>query len=213
MDPLADLCGRLKTQAAATMGMKAYLYVEKSGERMRHGRVFLYRNGQCVVEFEDQDTSTALHALRDLAISRLVTLLDPTLIKPSPGISSIPVEAVLARLTGGARDTIPALPEPPPAALFKPEPPARPRTEPSAASAPTTISLPPANEMLERAQRVLEEFFGGAAARRVQDIAQRFPPADQPAAFLVAAETLLSTMAGPRKAANEFNRIRSEWGL
>lgn len=107
MDPLADLCGRLKTQAAAAMGMKAYLYTEKGGERVRHARAFLYRDGQCPVESAGKDSATALIALRHLTISRLVTLLDPTLVQSPPGVSSIAVQAVLARLAGDTPGTVP----------------------------------------------------------------------------------------------------------
>lgn len=209
MDPLEDLCARLKAQAASGMGMKAYLYAERSGDRMRHGRVFLHRDGRCVVEFEDLDPNAALAALRELGLTRLVTLLDVTLIQPAPGVPSLRVEAVLAAISGSATAAAAA----PTAAAPLPVA-ARTMIAPVVAAVPAEApKLLPVGHLTDRTRALLEEYFGGAAGRRLQDIAQCFPPGEQPAAFLVAAETLLGTMVGTRKAGEAFDRLRAECGI
>lgn len=210
MDPLQELCARLKTQAATGMGMKAYFYAERSGERMRHGRIFLYRDGNCVIEFEDLDPSAALLALRDLALTRLVTLLDATLVHAAPGAASLRVETVLARISGssvpvGTGPVAAAAPSPPGARI--------PVVHLEVTTPAGAHGLPPVIQLVDRTRALLEEYFGGGAGRRLQDIAQRFPPGEQPAAFLVSAETLLGSMVGARKAAEAFDRLRVEWGI
>jgi hypothetical protein len=210
MDPLEDLCARLKTQAAAGMGMRAYLYAERGSERLRHGRIFLHRDGRCIVECEGMDGDAALQALREMGPNRLVTLLDTTLIQPAAGIPCLRVEAVLSGLgvSGPAAEPMhPVASAAAVAAVAEPVPaiaPERAEARPAA---------PPVALLVERTRRLLEEFLGGSAARRLQEIAQRFPPAEQPAAFLVAAETQLSMMVGGRKAAEVFEPLRQEWGL
>jgi len=188
---------------------RVFFYFERSAGSMRHGHIGIHSEGRCKLDFEGLSLDQAIEELLRTPIARVVAL-------PNAAMGAAPVAArtvgvddlidLLRRSHPKGGEAIGKDERPTPSAVSSSE---HPQFRSALASPPTSPASGPSPVALVGATLgVLEEFYGGAATRRVDELVDRYPPDRQPEQFLSAAEQILSGLIGPRKSSAAFEDIR-----
>lgn len=221
MEKLEALLRALQSLRQSGSCGKVFFYSEPSAGGMRHGHVAVHAEGRCLIDFEGRSLDQAIEALMQTPIGRVVLLSNAGL-GPAPSTArTLALTGLIDRLRGAAgvepiaTAGAPAESGAQSAAVVAADASANARVRAEPGDAPTSdgTSMVGAIALVGAVVAVLEEYFGGAAAARVDQLTDRFPPDRQPAAFLAAAEQQLAALVGPGASARAFDGVRKRLGL
>lgn len=221
MEKFEAILSALETLRQSRSCGKVFFYSEPSAGGMRHGHVAVHAEARCLIDFEGRSLEQAIEALMQTPIGRVVLLTNAAL-GPAPSTArTMALTGLMDRLRSAAGIEPAAVGAAPPA----PDPrPGLPETTRVSAAAPAHVESSPAPAsggtsmvgaiaLVGAVMAVLEEYFGGAAADRVDRLTDRFPPDQQPEAFLAAAEQQLAALVGASTSARAFDGVRKRLGL
>lgn len=191
MNPLQDLIATLDAMRAQARAGKVYFYSAPGVGSLRHGQILLYGDGRCRVELGGQDGDAALLELEQLQLGRIVALPGSAPEPPSLLTTTVPIAVVIDRLRRRAQDEVHA-----------------PRTATPAAATTHPAPAIDGRGLRNEVARMLEDYFGAAATRRVEELVAAHAPERDPQAFLLGTERLLATMIGAGKATEMVDALR-----
>lgn len=216
MATLADLHRALSKAIAEGGGTRVYFYVssDRNDARLRHGHVNVIDSLTCQLQFEGLDQERALGEIPRLDFIKVDTLaaggtslfdsgratldtrhvlnlLDPALLARARATAAQPATPVAAPSPAAVITSVPTDVPPP---VLAPE---------DRLKAVRLINV----QLKDMAAKEMEPFFGTSTLAKIEDIARRYPPFDQPERFLRACEQEIAMFVGTDKAAQVFTPL------
>jgi len=212
MVELSDLYGLLQSLADDSSTAKvSFYYVGDDGVGLRNGSIMVDHGVNAYIDHRGLNAQEAVESIRGLKLIKVAELRMND-IQPPAGVSSMPLNELIANLKAPSKTNSPAPPAPAPAASA-PAPTASTPAPAASGSAPasafTTTEIPALShiDIKSEAMALLQPLFGVSAGKKIDEFAIAHPPSQHPYEFLLLCQKHTAIMLGAGKAEALFRPL------